>query len=203
MEEIFDNIIKKKKWTQHPCGPGSTLQYTEHLRKNLSKVLDEYDINSMLDIPCGDFSWMSTINFPSGFTYIGADIVSDMILNVQIKYPNFKFIRLDITKDKLPTADLFFIRDCLLHFSFKDIRSAFENIIKSNPKYIMTSNWFEGYNNFQDINTGNGRTLNFLESPFNFGLPLVSIKDYIKGFPKRKMLLWKAEVIQNYLNNND
>jgi len=203
MEEIFDNIIKKKKWTQHPCGPGSTLQYTEHLRKNLSNVLDEYDINSMLDIPCGDFSWMSTINFPSGFTYIGADIVSDMILNVQIKYPHFKFIRLDITKDKLPTADLFFIRDCLLHFSFNDIRSAFQNIIKSNPKYIMTSNWFEGYNNFQDINTGNGRTLNFLESPFNFGPPLVSIKDYIKGFPKRKMLLWKTEVIQNYLNNND
>lgn len=37
-------------------------------------MLKKYSIKSILDIPCGDFSWMKKIEL-DGIEYIGADIV--------------------------------------------------------------------------------------------------------------------------------
>jgi hypothetical protein len=203
MKEIFENIVKHKKWKKHPCGPGSTLNYTTNLRLHLGAVLEKHKIISMLDAPCGDYSWMSITDLPSITTYIGGDIVEFLINENIQKYPRINFRTLDLTTDRLPDVDLLFCRDCLLHLSFEDINKVFKNISQSNVKYILLSNWYEDAENTRDIQTGDARYINFLDDPFNFTNPIDSIVDFVDGFPHRKMLLWSKEVIDNYVKGKE
>jgi hypothetical protein len=193
MKEIFTDIVLNNKWTQHPCGPGSTMEYTENMRRELVPLLNRHNIKSVLDLPCGDFSWMSTTNIEKEVDYIGADIVEEMISQNRLKYPSVDFRVLDLTTDRLPKVDLLFCRDCLLHLSLEDINKAFRNIVKSEIKYILLSNWYEDVQNTTDIKTGSNRYINFLNDPYNFGVEIDSISDFIPGFPKRKMLLWSVD----------
>ena len=199
MKEIFEDIVKHNRWKKHPCGPGSTFRYTENLRLNLGEFLKKHNITSMVDAPCGDYSWMSVTDLPSIQEYIGGDIVEFLIEANQQKYPNHVFKQIDLTQDMLPDVDLLFCRDCLLHLSFEDIDNVFKNISRSNIKYVLLSNWYEDAENSRDIQTGEARYINFLESPYNFTQPIDSITDFVEGFPRRKMLLWSKEVIDNYV----
>ena len=199
MKEIFEDIIRHNRWKKHPCGPGSTFGYTENLRLNLGEFLKKHNITSMVDAPCGDYSWMSVTDLPSIQEYIGGDIVEFLIEANQQKYPNHVFKQIDLTQDMLPDVDLLFCRDCLLHLSFEDIDNVFKNISRSNIKYVLLSNWYEDAENSRDIQTGEARYINFLESPYNFAQPIDSITDFVEGFPRRKMLLWSKEVIDNYV----
>lgn len=199
MKEIFEDIIKNNRWKKHPCGPGSTLSYTEGLRETLGSFLEKNHINSMLDAPCGDYSWMSRTNLPSIKKYIGGDIAEFLIEQNKEKYPEISFKVLDISRDKLPDVELLFCRDCLLHLSFLDIDRVFKNIASSNIKYILLSNWYEDAENDRDISTGSWRYINFLSPPFNFPDPIDSIVDFVEGFPRRNMLLWPTQVIHNYV----
>jgi hypothetical protein len=157
----------------------------------------------MFDAPCGDYTWMSMINVQEVTKYTGGDIVEFMIEDNKTKYPDVDFKITDLTVDPIPTVDLLFCRDCLLHLSFSDIDKVFLNISQSDIKYIITSNWFEDATNLRDIHTGGWRYLNFLETPYNFGAPLDSIVDFVDGFPKREMLLWPKSVIDTYINNRN
>ena len=92
MKDIFTNIIKYRKWDHNiPCGSGSSLGYTEQLRKTLPAFLIKHRIQSMADMPCGDFSWMSQVEFPENFYYIGGDIVNFLIRKNQRKWPEKDF----------------------------------------------------------------------------------------------------------------
>jgi hypothetical protein len=64
---------------------------------------------------------------------------------------------------------------------------------------VLLSNWYEDAENSRDIQTGEARYINFLESPYNFTQPIDSITDFVEGFPRRKMLLWSKEVIDKYV----
>ena len=201
MKEIFEDIVHNQKWKKSTCGPGSTIGYTKNLREKLKPLLIKHNIKSMLDIPCGDYSWMSLINVQEVVNYTGGDIVEFLIKENKLKYPNVNFSVFNLTTDKLPDIDLLFCRDCLLHLSFEDIDKVFKNISESNIKYILTSNWFEDATNDRNILTGSWRYVNFLDSPYNFEKPLDSIVDFVEGFPRREMLLWPKSVIDLYVKN--
>jgi hypothetical protein len=121
METIFNNIYKNNAWNskESVSGSGSTLNQTKKIRKVLPKLIQDFKINSILDIPCGDFNWMKEISL--NIKYIGADIVDTLTQNNK-KYENnlTHFLTLDATLDRLPKTDLIICRDCLVHFSFKD-----------------------------------------------------------------------------------
>ena len=42
-------------------GPGSTIEYTKNLRFHLPIIIDKFNVKTLLDAPCGDLVWMSTI----------------------------------------------------------------------------------------------------------------------------------------------
>ena len=67
----------EQKWGAQPSGWGSTLDSTKVTRRIVSQVISEYGIGSMVDVPCGDFEWMSHVvsGLPKSFEYLGADIV--------------------------------------------------------------------------------------------------------------------------------
>ena len=40
-------------------GPGSTMQFTEFLRRDLEELLRQRQVSNLLDAPCGDWNWFS------------------------------------------------------------------------------------------------------------------------------------------------
>ena len=174
--EVFSDIYKNNLWhisekRESFSGIGSSLEQTREIIKNLPLVFQKFSINSMLDIPCGDFNWMQNIDL-SKMKYTGADIVKEIVHTNNVKHnaQNINFIQLNLIEDPLPKVDLIFCRDCLVHFSFSDFLSSIENIKKSGSKYLMTTTFTNQRSN-KDIHTGGWRPLNLKLAPFNFPHP--------------------------------
>lgn len=201
MKDIFTTIIEKHLWCDVLCGSGSTIEHTKLLRDQLPGLVEKYNIKSFLDAPCGDHSWMSLVDFNRSMTYIGADIVDSMIENNRKTYPNKNFRVIDISKDPIPSVDLVFIRDCLIHLSHADIWRVLENLSKSDVKYVMMTSYKTPVPN-RDISTGDFRPLNMRTNPFNLPEPLESLED---GFPDRvirTMGLWTQQQINDAIKTN-
>lgn len=153
-------------------GPGSDLTQTDAIRKALPALVKELNINTLLDVPCGDFYWMRNTRLDIE-KYIGADIVAEIIKKNQQNYgkKNIEFRRLNIVKDQLPKVDVILCRDCLVHFSFRDIFAALKNFKRSGSTYLLTTTFTQHSAN-ADIVTGEWQPLNLQSSPFNFRNPI-------------------------------
>jgi hypothetical protein len=83
-------------------GTGSSLQATRNLRPELSATFERFGIESVLDVPCGDFNWMKALDW-SRIRYLGGDIVEDMIRKNQAEHGsgNISFQVLDILQGNL------------------------------------------------------------------------------------------------------
>src|SRR5471032_237308 len=77
-EAIYaDGIWQNGRADVPGSGPGSSLNATTNLRARLPSLLDELGAETLLDIGCGDFTWMKEIGLNQ--RYIGIDIVSSVI----------------------------------------------------------------------------------------------------------------------------
>ena len=203
-KDIFTNIYLNNKWgDNHSCsGPGSNLNQTKVVLKELSKLITSYKIKNFLDIPCGDFYWLKEFDF-KGINYLGADIVSELVnINIEkFKCDNINFANLDLISDNLPDADIIFIRDCLVHFSFKDIFKTLKNIKKTNSKFILTTTFFQRSKN-KDISTGAWRAINLCKPPFNFPNPILTINEKCtennNQYTDKALSLWELKQIPDY-----
>ena len=202
IKETFTQIKETRYWnsSESISGDGSEIAITKDLRSGLEKLFKSLSIESMLDLPCGDFNWMKKVDL-TGVDYIGADIVESLIDSNQHLYGlnNVKFLTLDVTNSELPNVDLIFCRDCLVHLSFKDIYRALINIKKSRSKYLIITSFFNTKIN-KDIITGEWRKLNFELQPFLFNPPIEFIDEkYTKKglkYADKTMCLWKIEDIK-------
>ena len=92
----------------------------------------------------------------------------------------------------LPEYHLVFCRDCLVHFSYQDVRKALKNLIRSESKYLLTTS-FPGRKNY-DIVTGNWRALDLEAPPFDFPKPLLIINEGCTErngrYADKSMVLW-------------
>jgi len=142
LKEAFTQIYESNHWQaeESVSGTGSDNIQTKEIIKELPKLIKKYRIQSMIDVPCGDFNWMSKVNL-SEINYLGADIVEELIAINTKNYSkgNISFVTLDLTKDKLPQADLIFVRDCFVHLSYENIYRALTNICNSESKYLLTT----------------------------------------------------------------
>ena len=173
-EEVFTSIYKEKHWggRDSASGPGSDDLQTDVLVTGLASVLRGLNARTLLDIPCGDFHWMRKVDL-TGIDYTGADIVRELIArNSQLfGRGHLRFQHLDLMQGPLPGADLILCRDCLVHFSYTDIRRALRVMIASDSRYLLTTTFPARTGNF-DIATGNWRPLNLQAPPFRFPTPL-------------------------------
>ena len=204
-EEVFTKIYKGNRWggERSVSGTGSDEDQTRMIPKELSTMIDEFGISTMLDIPCGDFYWMKNVDL-SKIDYTGADIVKELVDKNSEEYGggSIRFQHMDLVKDKLPNVDLIFCRDCLVHFSFTDIFLALENVCNSQSEYLLTTTFTDRREN-DDIATGQWRTLNLEVSPFGLPSPLGIILEKCTegdGVYKDKALgLWRISDIRKSL----
>ena len=204
-KDRFTEIYKLNLWTDNglvsPSGKGSSLAYTKNLRLKLPGIFEKYEIQSILDVPCGDFNWMGEVLRENDhIQYLGGDIVEELVIKNQKEFSSEKisFKVIDITKDPLPESDLMIVRDCLFHLSYEDIFSFTSNLKKSNIKFLLTSTYIVD-NNFQNSNikTGDARPIDLFSEPFKFPQKyLEHIDDYIEPFPPRIMCLFKVKELR-------
>lgn len=204
-EAIFEEIYKSRSWggTESHSGRGSSLAETAAIRDALPQLVSELGIESMLDIPCGDGHWMSQVTMGLE-RYIGGDIVSDLLVHCRSRWPagrttDTEFVRLDLINDCLPHVDLVFSRECLVHFSFDDAFTAFENIKASRSKYLLTTTYPNRQNS--EAATGEWRVINLEAKPFLFPPPLRLINERCidpPGNSDKSMGLWRVSDIPDF-----
>ncbi len=190
-EEIFNHIYKKNRWKSDKS---VSFELIKSLLEELPQLLKKLQVKSMLDIPCGAFWWLSTVDL--GFLdYTGVDIVEHVIQNDMKQYANEKrrFLKLDILKDDLPKADLVFCKDLFIHLPIEDCLKSIKNIKKSGAKYFL-ANTYPSMKENKDIPTGMWRPLNLNISPFFFPEPedRIDIKSLTKEL-KDEMGLWQIK----------
>jgi hypothetical protein len=176
LKSRFEYIFDTNLWgdDHSRSGVGSTLAETETLRREIPLLLKELGARTLLDIPCGDFGWLSLTDL--GVEYVGADIVEALVEQNTSRYASEtrRFVRLDLTTDPLPQADVVLCRDCLVHLSYANIRRALDNVKRSGAKYLLVTSFPEATNN-RDIEDGDWRLLNFQLAPFCFPPPARTI----------------------------
>jgi len=182
-------------------GRGSDSFQTEILIKELSKLFNDYNIKSILDIPCGDFNWMKNLDF-SDKNYLGGDIVPDLIFKNREFFAdrvNVRFEVMDITKDDLPKVDIIICRDCLVHLSYKDIFKSISNIKKNNCNFLLATSFIDRKRNY-NILTGDWRPINLEKKPFNFPIPQLIINENCTEdngkYSDKSMCLWNISNIE-------
>ncbi|SMD46069.1 hypothetical protein SAMN00777080_4748 [Aquiflexum balticum DSM 16537] len=179
-KEVFSKIYKENYWVygKSVSGTGSDIDQTNVIISELEKLFQEYEIKSILDAPCGDFNWMNQVKL-EGIDYLGIDIVEELIQSNNFTYKNcsgLDFKTGNIIIDELPKVDLIFCRDCLVHFSFADIKKALDNFKRSGSKYLLTTSFIK-HPTAKDIQTGFWRPVNLNKLPFFFPSPLRTINE--------------------------
>src|SRR5438552_18629022 len=80
LQERFARIYSTNLWSDPGTGSGvgSGLEATRVVRAELPKALRKLKARVLLDVPCGDFSWMGHVDL-GGIEYIGGDIVPSVV----------------------------------------------------------------------------------------------------------------------------
>ncbi len=170
----FEDIYKNNGFegTESLSGGGSGLFQTRIIREEIPKLLNDLDIKHILDVPCGDWTWMNHVDI-TNFHYTGGDIVPMLIEQNNKVYGNekCKFEYINIITGTIPKADLILCRDCLVHLSFADGLTAIEQFRKSGAKWLLTTTFTARDNNI-DLYEGNiWRPLNLEKYPYNLPKP--------------------------------
>jgi SAM-dependent methyltransferase len=182
-------------------GEGSSLEQTQEIRLRLPELIEEFEIKSFIDAPCGDWYWMQHTNLGVS-QYCGVDIVEEMIEKNQTQYgtSTIKFECLNLAQDSLPKADIIFCRDCLVHLQYSDIKKVLKNFKRSGAKYLLTTTFIERKENSDLVGNDIWRTLNLQLSPFNFPAPLKLIKEncteYNGNFDDKHLGLWLLDDLE-------
>lgn len=200
--DIFTTVYEQNEWgsEESRSGAGSTRERGSHFRAELLEILSHFGIRSIVDAPCGDFNWMRDVVVEHDYT--GVDIVDELIVTNRERHgaANRRFLCGDLTRDSLPKADLILCRDCLVHFSYADIRAAIANFQRSGSKYLLTTTFTKAVN--IDIRTGGWRPLNLQAEPFAFPEPVAVIDEIPAGvmhdYPDKKLCLWELASLRAY-----
>jgi hypothetical protein len=199
LDQRFERIFRTNLWGAEDSrsGLGSELDATAGLRAALPAFLARHQVASLLDVPCGDFNWLSTLGLQ--IPYIGADIVEAIVESNQKRFggpgTGRQFLRLDLTRDPLPRADVVLCRDCLVHLSFENVFRALANVRRSGARYLLTTTFLEHRDN-ADIEDGDWRILSLQEAPFRLPPPVdVLIEGCLEGdgaYADKALALWEA-----------
>ena len=179
---VFTEIYQTNAWRdpESVSGRGSTLARTKVVTSHLPLLLQELNATSLIDAACGDFNWMRHVDLGT-IKYIGVDIVPALIVRNPQLYQTVQrtFAVHDITKDRLPDADVILCRDCLIHLSFTSIKAAISNFKETSATHLLCTTHTTVTEN-TDCPDGSWRNLNLLLPPFNFPQPVKSLVEDVE-----------------------
>lgn len=196
MQNKFINIYDKNIWGKG-SGAGSSFNYNKKYIQYLQKFFLTNNINTVLDIGCGDWQFSQYINFDN-IKYTGIDIVPSVIdKNNQFISENIDFVCGDISDFEqlkpYTNVDLILLKDVLQHWSDIDVDNFLSKITKSNAKYILITS---AYKHFRDKNkNGTKRDIDnkYSFAPLDLMQPKYNQYDFKKvlKYQYKEVILWK------------
>jgi SAM-dependent methyltransferase len=132
--ETFRNIYRTKAWgdngTRFCSGAGSGGPASEQYCAFVTKFIRDHQVQSVVDLGCGDFAVGKHIVEASGVRYTGIDVVPELIEHHKstVHDPRVNFRCADITNEALPAADLCLVRQVLQHLSNDEIMKVLTNL---------------------------------------------------------------------------
>ena len=200
-------------------GEGSTAGNTVGVRDALPVLLALLGVETIVDVPCGDFNYMKDVVMsnatPSGIRYVGLDLVAPLIKRLQMSFgsapragqgaqqadsraPHISFMTFDLSIGLLWPADLVIIRDLLFHFDERRVLDILDRVDASGSRYLLATTYAHNTNARFSAKFVPGRGFksfapwNLQGPPFHLGEPLLSIGN--DGNPHRVvrvMALWR------------
>lgn len=200
-ERAFSRIYAQREWGEgeSKSGPGSGLARTRGIRTALAGLLAELKVTRMLDAGCGDFHWLRFAELPLK-EYVGVDVVPELIAELQERYggDGRRFLAADITRDRLPSAELVLCREVLMHFPDRDVLAAVANLQRTGARWLLTTTFVERAEN-EPIELGWWRPLNLEAPPFEFPPPLRTYEDIPlvdpDQFLDKRLGLWALQTL--------
>jgi 2-polyprenyl-3-methyl-5-hydroxy-6-metoxy-1,4-benzoquinol methylase len=193
-EDIFTRIFESNGWgsIETPSGPGSTIDACSGIITKLPFWIDLHSIQTIVDLGCGDFHWMSQVDLGS-VEYYGYDIVKEAVDSAsRYAASNITFVQADVLKTHIPAADLVICKDVLIHLPDSEVLTLLESI-RSSGSRLLASTTSPGWNNLfrHGLKAGEFAPLDLEAEPFSLGAPL----DYVAvphkdGNPAKFLALW-------------
>lgn len=206
-EALFTEIWKSNLWGAETSrsGLGSEEGETANLHAGLPALLERLQVKTLLDLPCGDFHWMSRTNCHLDW-YIGADIVGEMVTRNASLFATrdgrIGFRRLDLLSDTLPAADAILCRDCFVHLSYANIAKALTNLRASNLHWLIATTFTDLYENHDAID-GDWRPLNMEAAPFRlppaFAILNEGCKEAGGAYADKSLGVWRIDDLPAFL----
>ncbi len=196
-KDVFTNVFRRNWWnnSESRSGWGAELKRTVSIRSELPDFVQRHEVQSLLDAPCGDFHWMQHVQWPTGFRYLGGDIVADLIAENRGKYPQVEFIELDVLRDPLPTVDAWLARDLMIHFPDHAVWSALAQFRQSSIRYLLATTYPNARTN-TDIKFGQVRHLNLCAPPFSLPPPHDILREDDDPLTGRVIGVWRRTDLQ-------
>ena len=177
----FTRMYEINLWdgAESRSGDGSSLAATAALRAGLPALFRQLGVQRLLDVPCGDFHWMSHVDLAAAgvIAYVGGDVVEALVAANRARYaaPARTFVQVDLTAGPLPTVagaapDAVLCRDCLVHLSFANIARVLSAVRSCGARHLITTTFLEQTANADAVD-GDWRPLNLERAPFNFPSP--------------------------------
>lgn len=200
---IFRRMYRLNRWSSSETvsGIGSDLEQTAVIRRELPDLLARHQIKTLVDAPCGDLFWLRQVEGMELDSYIGVDIVPELVhkLSSTQPMPNAEFRRLDVVSDPLPKADAVLCRDLLVHLNYQQIYRCLRNFRASGSTYLLVTTFPKHAN--ADIVSGRWRPVNLRGEPFAFPEPLEMIIEGNTqrnarlgiGYGDKSLALWRLE----------
>jgi len=213
-KQIFNKVYSEKLWT--PDNQKNFFEYYSGLGSHEPEFVEGYIVAiksylssfsskpSAVDLGCGDFNIGSKLRQYCS-SYIATDIVQSLIDYNINKYTDLKvdFITLDIINERIPKAEIFFLRLVLQHLSNKDIGN-FLYLNKDNfTKLIITEHYPQSKNFIPNIDKPTGPDIRLYDNsavvltmpPFNLRvkkeIDLCEVfSSKIEGSLKTKLLIF-------------
>lgn len=187
VEKIFADCYRFS-WGGN-SGPGSTPEYTAAYREFLQLFMITNEVESVLDLGCGDWSFSHLINWPR---YTGVDVVKHVIVENERRWTygemrrdGTEFVHADLLDYPLDGHELVLIKDVLQHWPNADIEAFMKRLAESSVKYALLTNCrFDAGPVNGDIAHGYFRALDLTAPPFSYALTEVL------RFGTKSVLLW-------------
>ena len=155
-------------------GPGSTLQAAKNAITTMEQLIREFEIELLIDAPCGDMTWMSSVDL-QGTEYVGIDVVQSVIDSNVKKHPSLTFMALDVADessvDQLRSVvrgrrTLILCRHLLFHLPVRDGRAVLRHLFQSSASYLLTSTYVRADDFDSSYILANGHRTNLLRRPY-------------------------------------
>ena len=172
-KKIFTEIYKNCIWNNNNpniplSGPGSSLENTRKTTILLEEFIYKNNCKSILDLGCGDLTWMSKTKFflDDNIKYTGVDVVDSLIDTHNTNYPNKTFLCKDITEfSDFNKVSIILIRDVIFHLKNYEILKILNNI-KNRFDFVCITSCLNSKNN-DKFNRWKFSEKNIHLNPFN------------------------------------